>query len=570
MRIRGDRISPLLLLALLMGGHLAWVLSRFQPAYSSPDGNGYFLQGRLLAQEGRTWLEPESPVQYVGVHWLVTPGGKFFSRYPPGFPLLIAAAYKAGGPTAALLVNPLLATLTLLFLFLLCRPWIGPWPALLASFLFALNPVAARHALHADSHTSATAFLVLGLWLLDRWARAPSPWKGAAAGLVLGFLPAIRYAESVAALGVWAFLFLACRRERKVPRGLGWLLLGAALPVGALLVRNRLAFGSFLHTGYSLTGEQEGFGLDFFARHWLPYVESLLATGGGPFFALGLAGLAGMAAREKTRPMAFLLGGVVVPITLVYMAYYWGAGESALRFFLPTLPLYFLPGLWLLLQVSPRKAGVLALGAAALLQAGTAFPAARASLALEGRNGAVPARVEAWLESHLPGGSVIVADRRLQESLDFFGLWKLADKEILLGPGPGRGRRPPGGSPGRPSPLQREKLEVRRRFYSDLDPGERALAAAADLLAWAGKERGVYWVGRREEVDAFARGLEGGVEVEPLGKIELPPLPGGPISRPGRGGRRRVRPFRPLPGPGGGRPGRPRPGGPLQVFRLRF
>ncbi|HHI68795.1 MAG TPA: hypothetical protein ENJ97_05665, partial [Planctomycetes bacterium] len=440
MRKKLEKVLPFFLLVLLLAGHLAWVLSYFEPACSSPDANGYFLQGRLMAEEGRTWFEPQSPVQYVGIHWLVTPGGKYYSRYPPGFPLLLAGAYKAGGPLAALLVNPLLATLTLLFLFLLCRPWIGTWPALLAAFLFALNPIAARHALHADSHTSVTAFLVAGLWLLDRWSRKPSRWGGFAAGLVLGFVPAIRYAESVAAVGVAAFLLLLLLREKRSPRGLGWMLLGAAVPAGALLVRNQLAFGSFLHTGYSLTGEQEGFGWGFFARHWHPYLESLLSTGAGLFFALGIAGLAGMAASRETRRPAVLLGGVILPVTLVYMAYYWGAGQSALRFFLPTLPLYFLLGTWLLLQVSPSKAGLWALGAAALLQAGMFLPAARASLERESRNTAMAARVEAWLEAHVPKGSVVIGERRLQESLDFFGLWKLADRNVLLGAGPRRGR----------------------------------------------------------------------------------------------------------------------------------
>ena len=452
---------------------------------------------------------PESPVQYVGVHWLVTPEGKYFSRYPPGFPLLLAGAWKAGGPPAAFLVNPLLAVLSLLFLYLLCRPWIGRWPALLAAFLFALNPVAARHALHADAHTSVTAFLLCGLWLLDRWSRRPSRWVGLAAGLALGFVPTIRYAESVAAVGVSAFLLALVLREKKLPRGLGFLLLGAALPVGALLVRNQLAFGSFLHTGYSLTGEQEGFGFAYFARHWHPYLESLLSMGAGVFFALGAAGLAAMAVSRETRPAALLLGGVIVPVTLVYTAYYWGAGASALRFFLPTLPLYFLPGIRLLLRVHPAGAGLSALAAAALIQVGLSLPPARASLDEEGRKVAAAARVEAWLETHVPRGSVIVADRRLQESLDVFGFWKLADGSLVLGRGgPRRGRMSRLREPGGPSPMQGEKQEELRKPYQGLDPRERALAAAADLLAWAGKGGGVFWVGRRGEVEAFARARE--------------------------------------------------------------
>ena len=82
-----------------------WLLLHFAPAIAGPDTNGYVVQARLIATEGKTHLTTASPAQFVGMHWLETADGVFHSRYPAGLPLLFAAAWKIGGLKAALLVK---------------------------------------------------------------------------------------------------------------------------------------------------------------------------------------------------------------------------------------------------------------------------------------------------------------------------------------------------------------------------------------------------------------------------------------------------------------------------------
>ncbi|HZZ44921.1 MAG TPA: hypothetical protein VFE58_18430, partial [Tepidisphaeraceae bacterium] len=53
--------------------YAVWMGAMFVPALSEPDDNGYFAQGSLLAETGRTWFVGESDAQYVGMHWLLTP-----------------------------------------------------------------------------------------------------------------------------------------------------------------------------------------------------------------------------------------------------------------------------------------------------------------------------------------------------------------------------------------------------------------------------------------------------------------------------------------------------------------
>ncbi|MFQ5504684.1 MAG: glycosyltransferase family 39 protein, partial [Planctomycetota bacterium] len=335
------RFFVLFLVLALVAGHAYTLLQLTHGTFTSPDANGYFAQGALVARHGSTELEPESPLGYIGMHWLKTEDGRFFSRYPPGVGVLVAIPYKLFGPEAGILVMPILASLTLLFLFLLCRPHTGDWLALLATLLFAVQPTAATHALNWGSHTAVAFFLVAGLYFVDSWSRSPSWWKVFVGGLLLGVVPALRYAEVVAGAGIAIFLIYHVIRRRRYASHLLVAFAAAAIPVGLLMWRNHSVFGSPFDTGYALTGEQQsgtGFRWEFFLDKWRPYLTGLMGNGMGLFFGLGLAGLAGMFARRATLPVALLLALTIFPISIVYASYYWGGNmlDSGLRFLLPT------------------------------------------------------------------------------------------------------------------------------------------------------------------------------------------------------------------------------------------
>ena len=60
--------------------HGLWLFQYFAPAYSSPDASGYYVPARLLATEGHSWVRPESPVEYLNVHFMETPDGRIGSE----------------------------------------------------------------------------------------------------------------------------------------------------------------------------------------------------------------------------------------------------------------------------------------------------------------------------------------------------------------------------------------------------------------------------------------------------------------------------------------------------------
>jgi len=143
--------APVILAVALAAAHFAFLMVYFSPAISSPDANGYFAQARIIAETFRTSFDADSDVQYVGMHWHSTDGERYYSKYPPGFPIVTAVVYRIAGPVAALLVNPLMASATLFLIFLISRAWLGGWWGLLAAAVFAFNPTANQHALNWGS-----------------------------------------------------------------------------------------------------------------------------------------------------------------------------------------------------------------------------------------------------------------------------------------------------------------------------------------------------------------------------------------------------------------------------------
>jgi len=201
----------------LTAAHFLWLWLHLAPAIMSPDANGYVVQARLIATEGRTFFQTESPAQFVGMHWLETTDGVFHSRYPAGLPVLFAVAWKLGGLGALVLVNPLLASATVLLTFVLARRFTGAWFALLAAAVIATNAAAQQHGLDADSHAATAFFLTAGLLALLFFSDKPTTARGLFAGALLGVVPTLRYPEAIVGVTV-AMPWLAIIRIFFSPR----------------------------------------------------------------------------------------------------------------------------------------------------------------------------------------------------------------------------------------------------------------------------------------------------------------------------------------------------------------
>jgi hypothetical protein len=555
------------LLALLLV--YTFLLSRYfgGSAIAEPDDNGYFAQGTLLAQTGHTWFLPASDAQYIGPHWLLGPGGKFISRYPPGLAVAIALLDHVGGWRATLLLNPLLSLLALVGIFMAARRIVGPGWGLLAAALLAFNPTFFHHALGGGSHMGVLCVLVWGITLLTLWADTGWWWVALLAGVVLGCIPTIRYADAIMGLGVLLFMAVVLRQRGK-EMGAWWVHvlaagIGAMLPIVPLLIRNQFLFGAFWRTGYSLTNEQTGFSFAYFQQHALDYLWQINSGGLGLLFGLGLAGIVGMmfaAGRRAVGGMLALMTGMMI---VVYMAYYWapqGSSQSTMRFLLPTFGLFVLGATWIVREAVQRAGdgGAIAVataliaiqwlwGAPELDQLATRIAYQKNSLALiTGELEKVAAKGDVVVGMGGGGGGIL-------QQLDFVREWKVADATLAsIGGFGGRLNGGFGGAdPDAPSPRQAAKTaELRERYVGSIAEIERKFTQ--DLLAWAGPQGKVWVIGNEGQVMAMDN--VGGGKVTLVHRVPLPaapvldPAPGNGAGFGGRGGRGGSR--------GGGRGGR--------------
>jgi len=528
-----------LFLLLLLGGHLIWLFSHFLPITVGPDAGGLFVQARLLATELTTGFRPESPMQFLGTHWMETLDGDFHSRYPPGFPLLMAAAYALGGPRAPFYLNPILATCVVGLTYLVGRRLMGKGMAFWAASLVATLPILNRLALHGDAHVAATALLLLGVWLLLRWEDRPS-WFGAfLGGLAFGILPTVRYPEAVVAFGVIAFFALQSRRDRWY-RGFLPATVGASLPLLLLGLHNARVYGAPWRTGYGFTNEQSAFSPSHLAANLPTYLDALTTGGVGLFFLLGSVGIVWMCIGSKSRTRGGLFLGAVASLTLLYSAYYWGAQEEAeltLRYFLATLPLFVLGTLWLVQRIPYRRASLGLFSLLTILYLGRALPEGSRSLLEEWVGMARGQAVSVAVTETVPPGSVLIARREIQDMLDYFGRWRLVDDRMIPGT-PGRLEatlvweltdEDRSQLSGIPTPVQITKAVEARIRYVDLDDRELSSLVLEDLRDWVGSDGRIFWLGNPRTVEAFGRLAGDDVRLLPLGEVNLPGWGGGTV-----------------------------------------
>lgn len=418
-----------LLAALLIAGHFAFMVYYFQPGISGPDTQGYFKQAELIADRGQTWFELESPLQYVGRHWLKADNNRYYSRYPAGFPLILAAAYKIGGPDMALLMNPLFTSLSLLGLFLICRRLMGPGWAIAAIVAMGVNPLAITHAYWGGAHAATSFFLIWGTYLLMVWSETLSPWIAFFTGLAWGIIPTIRYAETLYGLAVGVFILLHIRCGKKAVQSIATALAGASIPVLIMVINNKISLGTFRSPAYDL-----GFPLfswQYFLEHAQSYIDVTLTQGAGFFAVLGLAGITTLCIQPDTRKIGLLFALLVIPITILYMSYYFQSGD---RFLLPIFYIYVVAGLWFMKSIAEfHSKQALAVTAMVLILTIAYNVPGSIRIARQDKNmNMATAMVGQAASKNIESGAVVIASSSVQQQLDYLGKWHLADESYVL------------------------------------------------------------------------------------------------------------------------------------------
>ena len=168
------------------------------------------------------------------------------------------------------------------------------------------------------------------------------------------------------------------------------------------------------------------------------------------------------------------------------------------------------------------------------------------------------------IQAQVPRDSVVIADAAVQQNLDYFGQWRLADLSFVLG------FAEPRPAPAVPGPAPRQAIE---RPYRQLDASNRMEVFREDVWKWAGGSHRVFFAITEEQLDRVKERVSEPDQLREIYAIDLPAKED-QMSRgfpPGRGGPRgpglrgRPRGAGPASGPGPPDPGTLLSGGRLMV-----
>jgi Dolichyl-phosphate-mannose-protein mannosyltransferase len=260
--------------------------------------------------------------------------------YPPGLPLVMAAAMTVGGELAAHLVPPLMGAALVWATSDLAGLLAGTKARVIGAALIATSAIALTMALQAFSDVPATAWWMVALVLALRHR----PLASVAAGLAVTMAILTRPNLAPLALVPAAFVVTSSRSERLLHSGL--FVCAASVGVAVLMWMQYFLYGSPIASGHP--GIEQLFAVGHIRQNLLRYVR-WYAEAHSP--VLLLAALAPLIFWRSTNPgiqvnarhVAMGLSVFALGVYVSYLPYFPYSDWPFLRFMLPAIaPLYAL------------------------------------------------------------------------------------------------------------------------------------------------------------------------------------------------------------------------------------
>jgi hypothetical protein len=161
---------------------VAWFASDAVPHLA--DETAYLFQAKVFAG-GALWAPPPDPVEFFRHEHIVITADRWFGKYPPLFPALLAVGVRLGVPS---LVNPLLGAAMLVGIWWLARELTDWRWATVAALLTLSSPFFLVMGGTMMSHVASALFVTGFLYCFLRAVGHGTPTWGLAAGACLGAL----------------------------------------------------------------------------------------------------------------------------------------------------------------------------------------------------------------------------------------------------------------------------------------------------------------------------------------------------------------------------------------------
>lgn len=291
------------------------------------DEVSYLFQARVLAS-GSVTLDPPPLPALFRVEHVILDDVRWCSKYPPGWPVVLAVGVLVGHDR---LVNPVLLGLAVLGVWWLGRLTHDRATGVLAAALLAVSPFAVLMAAGRMSHPSCLAASIGCLIAVVRAERSEGPWPAVLAGMLGGLAFLIRPVSAVALLAPAVSWCIVRRRGRGPGRLVAAMAIGFVPALIALLVYQSAAFGSPLQTGYGLydAGERfsgvDGTYLTFAGRivRNLPWYIGRLTEGPWGWPWPDWLPLLALLMWRPRRSLGGMLAACAGSLVAVHLAYYY-------------------------------------------------------------------------------------------------------------------------------------------------------------------------------------------------------------------------------------------------------
>jgi len=327
------------ILVVVLAAYIFFQVRGFSPAYLENDPDGYLFLAKRMALGQPLCVNTSDPFQYQAHMWVETAPGKVTSKYPPGYPALMAGAYRLAGDRGMFMVSPIMGGLALIGAWLLFRLWLKPFSAVMALLTLALVSHYSFYCAYLLTHATSLCLTTWGMYFLWCWMAQPRWYWGLAAGAALGASLTVRPTDALSvfplAVAAGAGLWHGYRSGRIPWAGVIAMIASWGLFACLLAWYNFALFGDPTVTGYELSGEQNGFSLGYFLQHFTTLMNGLNHDFLPIFFPLGLMGMMlwGPTVERAMRLLWF------VPLFITYASYYWVTDNwASLRFLFSALP----------------------------------------------------------------------------------------------------------------------------------------------------------------------------------------------------------------------------------------
>lgn len=322
----------------------------FQHMPVSVDGADYIFQAKIFA-DGNLYVDPPKYPEFFYFFNMIV-SDKWYSVYPPGFPLILALGIISGVPW---IVNPILAALCVLFTFLIAQRLYDDRIARGSAALMTISPFFLMLSSTYLSHTATAFFLVLSLYFYLKGLDDSQWFHFLAAGLAVGAMATIRpltgFAASLPLCGLT--LWLIFRGKVRIASAMVFAF-GVAVPAGFLLWYNSVTNGHPLTFGYAaLYGEAYRIGFvkpprtSFYSgRPYTPLQAMINLNSGLHYLSVFLLGwpipslafaMAPFALPSRNWRDYFLLA-LVLAIPVCYFFYFCQSFLMGPRFYFSVIP----------------------------------------------------------------------------------------------------------------------------------------------------------------------------------------------------------------------------------------